>query len=404
MKNILNKPIYIAPYNDISIQVQEYLNKYYKDMIFCEFLDKSRREVQIEEKNPTIIIASPNYYKEISNNLTIKYHAAHIEFIYAIILDKHKIYFTDSSYIYSLYCILLKLLIFTKSLLNTFKKYLNKSKKYLYQNNYFLPKFILKYQGRKELKKEKASVEKEAIEDEWLKKNKNSHKGKRCFILATGPSLNKINLEKIKDEFTIGVNGIYKIAQEINLDHYIYVSNWYWKHHVEGIQNVPCKRRFLPLELRTELDSKIDTSWINILRPKYYSKLGYPLTVPSSFSKKPQKFFSAGGSVVYLALQLAYHLGFNEIIILGLDHNYKKDDYNSKKHGGYVYDAAQGDKAHFDKNYIPVGTKYHVDLDAMENGYKIAKKIFENDNRRILNASPDTKLNIFEKIEYDRLF
>ena len=37
-------------------------------------------------------------------------------------------------------------------------------------------------------------------------KLKNKHKGQRCFIVATGSSINKLDLSFLKDEITIGIN------------------------------------------------------------------------------------------------------------------------------------------------------------------------------------------------------
>lgn len=237
-----------------------------------------------------------------------------------------------------------------------------------------------------------------------MKESKDIHKGERCFILATGPSLNKLDLSKLKNEYTIGVNGIYKLADEIDLNYFIYVSDWYWKNHVEGMKNLNCDRKFLPVDIKKYLESDYPTSWINVLRPRYFTRFGYPLEVPSFFSKQPEEFFTAGGTVIFLALQLAYYMGFQEVIVLGLDHSYKKDDFKNKKHGGYYYDTSKGDNAHFDKDYNPDDIKYHVDLEAMENSYKASKEVFELDDRKILNASPGTMLDTFEKVEYDKLF
>lgn len=394
MRNILDSSIYIAPYNDVSVQVKEYLNEYFENVKFCGFVDKFKTELKIEAKAPFVIIVSPNYFKNIHDELRLTYEELNIKFLYAIVINKHRVYFTSSYYIYSLYSILIKSKSYFKRLFNN----------HLYKNSYFLPKFLLKYLGIKELQKDRAIALKEVISDEWLTKNKDLHKGKRCFILATGPSLNELDLSKLKDEYTIGVNGIYKIAKEIDLDYYIYVSNWYWKHHVNGMKSVSCKRRFLPTWLKDELDSDVATSWINTFEPKYYSKLNYPLPVPSFFSQEVQNFFSAGGSVVFLGLQLAYHLGFEEVIIVGLDHTYKKDDYKNKKHGGYVYNTTGGDKAHFDSQYMREGVDVHVDLEAMENAYIISKSIYENNKKTILNASPGTMLDIFKKVDYESLF
>ena len=42
-----------------------------------------------------------------------------------------------------------------------------------------------------------------------IRKLKNIHEGQRCFITCTGPSLRISDLEKLNDEFTIGVNTIF---------------------------------------------------------------------------------------------------------------------------------------------------------------------------------------------------
>ena len=44
-----------------------------------------------------------------------------------------------------------------------------------------------------------------------LKKFKNLYKGKRCFVVCTGPSLTYDDLELIKNEYSFGMNSITKI-------------------------------------------------------------------------------------------------------------------------------------------------------------------------------------------------
>lgn len=266
---------------------------------------------------------------------------------------------------------------------------------------YILPKSVHVYLSEKCKKREVNTLLNNGNNDLWLNENKNIHKGERCFILATGPSLDKVDLSKLKNEYTIGVNGIYKIAKEIDLNYFIYVSEWYWKENKEGIQNLNCDRKFLPLENKEYLQSPYATSWINILRPRYYSKFGYPQKVPYFFSEKPNEFFTAGGSVIFLSLQLAYYLGFKEVVILGLDHSYDKNDSKYKKHGGDYCTTSAGDKSHFGVDYNSANIKYHVDLNAMERGYQMAKEVFAQNGRKIFNASPGSKLDIFDKIEYN---
>ena len=43
-------------------------------------------------------------------------------------------------------------------------------------------------------------------------------------------------------------------------------------------------------------------------------------------------------------------------------------------------------------------------LDRMELAYKKAKTYFEDDGRKIVNATVGSKLEIFDRIEYESLF
>lgn len=238
-------------------------------------------------------------------------------------------------------------------------------------------------------------------EDTWLNKARNLHKGKRCFIIGTGPSLNRVDLSKIKNEITFGVNGTYKI-ESLNLNYFVYVSSWFHEQHSEGIKNVTCERRFIPSS-HQGLESHVPTSWLNVLLPSYYDLVGNQLQVPSGFSYAPHKAIFAGGTVIFLCLQLAYYMGFDKVITLGLDHSFGKFDENAKQHAG-TYIREEKNISHFDSKYNSENIEYHCDLKAMERGYKLALEAFNEDNRVIVNASPGSKLDIFPKINFEQLF
>lgn len=237
-------------------------------------------------------------------------------------------------------------------------------------------------------------------DDLWLSQAKDLHKGQRCFVMATGPSLNKVDLSKLKGEVIFGVNGTYKL-DNIDITYFVYVSAWFWKYHLEGIKNVKCQRRFLPSSM-PQLSSEVTTSWLNVGLANYYSSGGHPMPVPGHFSFEPQNYIFSGGTVLYLCLQLAHYMGFSEVIILGLDHSYdkKQDEKLKGHHGGFVSE----DNSHFDQNYNPGNIEYHVDLEAMERSYVISNEIFNKGGRKIYNASPGTHLDTFEKIDFNSLF
>ena len=87
------------------------------------------------------------------------------------------------------------------------------------------------------------------------------------------------------------------------------------------------------------------------------------------------------GTVTFACLQLAYYMGFSEVILIGLDHSFKEKapcNNRSKK--------LRKDESHFDPNYFPKGTRWKLpDLDKSEYGYAIArdhyKKEWKKNNR-----------------------
>ena len=58
----------------------------------------------------------------------------------------------------------------------------------------------------------------------FLNKYKNIHKGERCFIIGNGPSLNKTDVSKLKNEYCFGMNRIYLAFPEWGFETSYFVS------------------------------------------------------------------------------------------------------------------------------------------------------------------------------------
>ena len=68
-----------------------------------------------------------------------------------------------------------------------------------------------------------------------------------------------------------------------------------------------------------------------------------------------------------------------------------------------VQNSADGD--HFDPNYFARGQQWNLpNLKGSEEGYKIAKAIFEKANRKIYDATVGGHLTVFEKVDYHDVF
>ena len=228
--------------------------------------------------------------------------------------------------------------------------------------------------------------------DLWLEKSKDLHKGERCFLLGCGPSLNQVDLSYLSNEIVMGVNGTYML-EEISLTYFVTVSYYFWKSHKENLKKLNCKRRFLPDYLE-ELTSITPTSWLN--HSHVSSENSY------KFSYEPHRKVYLGGSVIFVCLQLLLYLGFNEVIILGLDHDYGIDKKALSKTGNMI--KSDELKAHFSSNYYRKGENVHIDLAVMERVYELSMKAFAAVGRKIYNASPGTKLATFPIRDYLSFF
>ena len=125
----------------------------------------------------------------------------------------------------------------------------------------------------------------------------------------------------------------------------------------------------------------------------YRDRPGWP-----KFSTDAAQTLYVGGSVTYLAMQLAYHMGITELYMVGFNHHYviPKDAIIKKNDIESVGD----DPNHFYKDYFGKGLKWHVPrTDRMAVGFARAKEHFEADGRRIINALVTSKLDTFPRVD-----
>jgi hypothetical protein len=217
------------------------------------------------------------------------------------------------------------------------------------------------------------------------------HKGQRCFIIANGPSLNHIDLSHLEDEVTFCMNRIYLNFEVMGfIPTYYAVSN---ELILEQFANDILKikaTRFLNWNRRHLFTS--DTS-VNYLR-FYYA-------IDEQLSTDLLDGVYSGGTVTHACLQLAYFMGFSEVYIVGMDHNFVDTGVPSKTE----VRTQEVDENHFHPNYFPKGSKWQLpDLDRCEIVYKDSLTRFNSDGRYIFDATIDGKCTIFPKVDYKSLF
>ena len=107
-----------------------------------------------------------------------------------------------------------------------------------------------------------------------------------------------------------------------------------------------------------------------------------------------------GATVTYVAMQLAFFMGFKQVILIGVDHSFQ-----SKGSPNTTVVSQGDDRDHFDPAYFGKGFRWQLpDLETSEQAYRLARKAYEKAGREILDATIGGQLTVFPKIDYHSLF
>lgn len=229
---------------------------------------------------------------------------------------------------------------------------------------------------------------------------KNKHKGQRAFILGNGPSLNKTDLTKLKDEHTFAVNGIFLNYEKMGFHptYYVVEDTLVAEDRSKEINSYKGPQaQFFGNYLNYCIEDKPDNIWLNV-KMDYREFEGFP-----HFSKDAVRRVWVGGSVTYICLQLAYYMGFTEVYMIGFDHSYHIPKTAIVE--GNDITSTEDDVNHFHPDYFGKGYRWHdPKVDRMEKGFENARKAFEEDGRKVFNATVGGHLNVFPRKDYDQLF
>jgi hypothetical protein len=218
---------------------------------------------------------------------------------------------------------------------------------------------------------------------------KDIHRGKRCFIIGNGPSLRQTDLSKLRGEFTFGVNRIYLLFPELGFPttYFVSINDLVIEQCAEEIRALPIPK-FLAWRAHRSIQPTADTSFL------YTSYTG------PRFARDVSGRLWEGATVTYVTLQLAFHMGFEQAILIGVDHNFTtKGDANT------TVTSDGDDPNHFAPNYFGKGFRWQLpDLVTSERSYRMAKSVYEAAGRQVLDATIGGKLTIFPKVDYTTLF
>ena len=218
---------------------------------------------------------------------------------------------------------------------------------------------------------------------ERLEEYRHRHGGERCVVVANGASLNRTDLSLLRGVATIGMNRIHLIQERT-----AFVPTY-----------------LVVVDIETKLEQFRD-EFAALKIPRFFNwnarhlfnddpTLMYVKDSPSpKFQPDCTRVIGSGKSVTYTCLQLAFFMGFTEVILIGKDHDY---GVAGKPHE--LRTSTGLEAAWFVSGYHDAGTKFRVpDLLGEEYAYRQARSAYERAGRRVVDATVDGKLTVFEKM------
>jgi hypothetical protein len=229
-----------------------------------------------------------------------------------------------------------------------------------------------------------------------IKNFRNIHKNKRCFIVATGPSLKVSDVEKLNDEITFSMNSICDIFDKTD-----------WRPTYYGIQDKAAidkveKNIFNENDSIYFFNNKFKKYILNnrkfiqnkevVFFPLKYGLHGSRLDFKNNtngFSNDIYLEVIDGYTITYSLIQIAVYMGINEIYLLGVDNSYSQP---GPKH--FV---------NYEEDKLIELKRWELMDKRMELAYKEAQKYANSNNIKIYNATRGGELEVFKRVDFDKI-
>lgn len=210
------------------------------------------------------------------------------------------------------------------------------------------------------------------------------HFGQRAVIVCNGPSLNEMDLRPLRKEVVFGLNKIH-----LGLDRFGFQPRYLVAVNPRVVEQAGkaisqlSAIKFIGARAAHHLPQDALTHHVDILNP------------PVLFSRDLTHGVREGGTVTFVALQIAFYMGFSEVVIIGMDHRFT---FKGAPHEAHQLTGP--DLNHFSPDYFSGQVWDNPDLVRSEASYAEARRIFEAAGRRIFDATVGGACTVFKKADY----
>ena len=214
---------------------------------------------------------------------------------------------------------------------------------------------------------------------------KDKHFGDKAVIVCNGPSLLKTDFLLLKDIFTFGLN-------KINL---LFEKTTFRPSCIVAVNPLVIEQNS-EFYNQTSIPLFLNSSSIRFVERRDNIIFLHDTNV-KRFARDCSLSIYQGYTVTFVAMQLAFHMGFRHIALIGCDHNYA-----TKGPANKTVVSGEKDENHFDPNYFSRGMKWHLpDIFESEVSYNLARDVFQAYGGNIFNATEGGNLEIFPRIHLE---
>lgn len=200
-----------------------------------------------------------------------------------------------------------------------------------------------------------------------------------------------MDLRPLASEWTFGMNRIYLLFEKMGFrpSYYCAANDLVLDQFAPDIATLRMPK-FVNWNARQHFDMADESTLF----------LRQALRLSDFFGNDLCKPICSGGTVTYLALQVAYYMGFSQAILIGVDHNFVEKGTPNRAETR----TREVDENHFHPDYFPKGSRWQLpDLARSEAAYRLARDAYEADDREIIDATEGGALQVFEKVAYEAL-
>lgn len=210
---------------------------------------------------------------------------------------------------------------------------------------------------------------------------KDRYKGQRALIVCNGPSLKGVDFGRLTGVYCLGLNKINLLFDK---------TPW----------RPSCIVAYNDLVIEQNADFYNTTELPLFLGHRALGKVRARDNVIFLHGSEQDKLardcsvsINLAYTVTAVAMQLAFHMGFSDVALIGCDHSFAA----SGPPNATVLSGSE-DQNHFDPSYFAGGVKWQLpDLKASEYFYHRAREMYEACGRRLWNCTDGGKLEILPR-------